>query len=241
MNKFCSFFYINEFKNLEINDFIIKPIEVNELIIRIKNQIYQKSLYSSNNELKLSEKEKNTFLYFITHNINTPLTILINQINDLSMNENLANEIKDEVEEIKILIEEINNIIQNVFAAFKVNDGNYVNIPQIIDVKYIITNLQNSANNKAKRKEQKIIWNYKATSNEIKFDRTAFRGILNNLIDNAIKYAPYNSTINFNTKIENNQIIPKDFYVRELMDKLDVEENQYQKNLNEKYYLLLPA
>lgn len=44
-------------------------------------------------------------------------------------------------------------------------------------------------------------------------------------------------SISYLSKIENNQIIPKEFYVRELMDKLDVEENQYEKNLNEKYYL----
>jgi len=44
-------------------------------------------------------------------------------------------------------------------------------------------------------------------------------------------------SISYLSKIENNQIIPKDFYVRELMEKLEVEGNQYQKNLNDKYYL----
>lgn len=44
-------------------------------------------------------------------------------------------------------------------------------------------------------------------------------------------------SISYLSKIENNQIIPKDFYVRELMEKLDVEGNQYQKNLNDKFYL----
>ncbi len=204
MNRFCSFFYIHEFRHLDINDFIIKPVEVNELIIRIKNLIYQNELYSKNNELALSEKEKNTFLYFITHNINTPLTILINLINDLSQEENLSEDIREDIEELQITSEEINQIIQNVLAAFRLNDGNFVNIPERIDIKYIIKNLKRSSNNKAKKKNQTIIWQLNNLPEIIKFDRTAFRGILNNLIDNAVKYSPYNSTIYVNSKRSDN-------------------------------------
>jgi len=207
MNKFCSFFYINEFKNLEINDFIIKPIEVHELIIRIRNLIHQKEMYSRNKELKISEKEKNTFLYFITHNINTPLTILINQINDLSQCENLPAELKDDVVDIQITSEEINQIIQNVLAAFRLNDGNFVNVPQLIDLKFIINNLKNSSNNKAKNKNQVILWEEHFLPEFIMFDRIAIRGILNNLIDNAIKYSPYDSKIYVKSKKEEGHLI----------------------------------
>ncbi len=207
MNKFCSFFYINEFKDLEINDFIIKPIEVHELIIRIRNLIHQKELYSKNKELRLSEKEKNTFLYFITHNINTPLTILINQINDLSQYENLPSDIIDDVEEIQITSDEINQIIQNVLAAFRLNDGKFINVPQEIDLKYIMNNLKNSSNNKAKKKNQIIAWQDNNLPNSITFDRIALRGILNNLIDNAIKYSPYDSKIQLKTRIKDNFLI----------------------------------
>lgn len=44
-------------------------------------------------------------------------------------------------------------------------------------------------------------------------------------------------SISYLSKIENNQIIPNKYYVREIMSKLDVEESFYQKSLDDKLYL----
>lgn len=44
-------------------------------------------------------------------------------------------------------------------------------------------------------------------------------------------------SISYLSKIENNQIIPNRYYVKEIMDKLDVEESFYQKTLDDKLYL----
>ncbi len=44
-------------------------------------------------------------------------------------------------------------------------------------------------------------------------------------------------SISYLSKIENNQIIPNKYYVKEIMEKLDVEESFYQKNLDDKLYL----
>ncbi len=44
-------------------------------------------------------------------------------------------------------------------------------------------------------------------------------------------------SISYLSKIENNQIIPNKYYVKEIMDKLDVEASFYQKTLDDKLYL----
>ncbi len=44
-------------------------------------------------------------------------------------------------------------------------------------------------------------------------------------------------SISYLSKIENNQIIPNEYYIREIMGKLDVEESFYQKSLDDKLYL----
>lgn len=44
-------------------------------------------------------------------------------------------------------------------------------------------------------------------------------------------------SISYLSKIENNQIIPNKYYVKEIMDKLDVEESYYQKTFDDKLYL----
>ncbi len=44
-------------------------------------------------------------------------------------------------------------------------------------------------------------------------------------------------SISYLSKIENNQIIPNDFYVKEIMEKLDVDQAVYSRSLREKEYL----
>lgn len=44
-------------------------------------------------------------------------------------------------------------------------------------------------------------------------------------------------SISYLSKIENNQIVPKDFYVKEIMDRLDVEDDVYTKSIKDKEYV----
>lgn len=44
-------------------------------------------------------------------------------------------------------------------------------------------------------------------------------------------------SVSYLSKIENNQIVPKEFYVREIMEKLDVDEEFFEKDLNDHKYL----
>ena len=44
-------------------------------------------------------------------------------------------------------------------------------------------------------------------------------------------------SISYLSKIENNQIVPNEFYIKEIMNKLDVKESFYEKTLNDKLYL----
>lgn len=44
-------------------------------------------------------------------------------------------------------------------------------------------------------------------------------------------------SVSYLSKIENNQIVPKEFYVKEIMEKLDVDKEFYEKDLNDSLYL----
>lgn len=44
-------------------------------------------------------------------------------------------------------------------------------------------------------------------------------------------------SVSYLSKIENNQIIPKEFYVREIMEKLEVDDEFFEKDLNDSLYL----
>ncbi len=44
-------------------------------------------------------------------------------------------------------------------------------------------------------------------------------------------------SISYLSKIENNQIVPKDYYVKEIMERLDVEDEVYKKSIKDKEYV----
>ncbi len=55
--------------------------------------------------------------------------------------------------------------------------------------------------------------------------------VTQNVVSNGI------CSVSYLSKIENNQIIPKEFYVKEIMEKLDVEKTFYEKDFNDSLYL----
>lgn len=72
-------------KNFEgqINDFLLRPFDVSALVRRIQILENYRNLWQEKQEILKSEKEKTAFLYFVTHNVNTPLTVLLNEIQSL--------------------------------------------------------------------------------------------------------------------------------------------------------------
>ncbi|MCR4715462.1 MAG: response regulator [Treponemataceae bacterium] len=182
--------------NVGINDFIVRPFDTAELVSRIHSQLRLKRIYMRNTELSKSEREKRTFLYFVTHNVNTPLTLLLNRIEELKDSLN-ASEIPDKmvIDDIDQSVEEIDDIIQNVLISFRISDGRYVNTPEIVDIQDVLENISVKLRSKYLLKKQVIQWNIPDTIPIIRCNRHAVNGILTNIIDNAIKYSPDSSII----------------------------------------------
>ena len=182
--------------NVGINDFIVRPFDAAELVSRIHSQLRLKKIYMRNNELSESEREKRTFLYFVTHNVNTPLTLLLNRIVELKDSLS-ASELPDKmvIDDIEQSVEEIDDIIQNVLISFRISDGRYVNTPEVVDIQDVLDSISLKLRSKYLLKKQVIQWNIPDTVPSVRCNRHAVNGILTNIIDNAIKYTPDSGVI----------------------------------------------
>lgn len=177
--------------NVGINDFIVRPFDTAELVSRIHSQLRLKKIYMQNTELSESEREKRTFLYFVTHNVNTPLTLLLNRI--LELKEALKNsELPDGtmIDDIEQSVGEIDDIIQNVLISFRISDGRYVNTTEIVDIQEILGNIEQKLRSKYLLKKQVIQWELPESIPDIICNKHAINGIITNILDNAIKYTP---------------------------------------------------
>lgn len=177
-----------------VNDFLSHPYSPAELTARIYSLVQLKKLFTNNQDLAQSEKLKNTFLFFLTHNINTPLTILLNRVRDLK---NLVSldELQEISEDLQQSSGEIHEIVQNILISFRLSDGRQPITLEKLDLPFLLETTLKDIRRKAAAKGQEIILELPHHIPEVRVDRNSLRGILYNLMDNAVKYSPPNKPI----------------------------------------------
>lgn len=199
-------------KNFEgqINDFLLRPFDVSALVRRIQILENYRNLWQEKQEILKSEKEKTAFLYFVTHNVNTPLTVLLNEIQSLreefevfaeaaTLDEAAALERTAEAEtgrqkllakiqSIEDCAGQINIIVQNVLDSYKISDGRYLVNPKVIYLEKFIAGENRFLLQKARTKNQQVEVEINLPDPKVFCDENSLKGIYVNLLDNAIKY-----------------------------------------------------
>lgn len=178
---------------LEINDFLCEPFEFSSLLAKIQILFEYKNLYRKNLELLKSESEKTVLLYSVTHNVNIPLTILLNEIQNLNFDvENADGKSAEKSDSLKNIFEsarEINLIIQNALSSYKIKDGRYIVNKRILNLLDILESENSFLLRKAQAKNQAVEFLCDVKNPKVFCDESSLKGIYANLLDNAIKYS----------------------------------------------------
>lgn len=217
VNKYRSYLIEKSF-NAQINDFLIRPFDVSALLARIQILANYRDLYHEKQELLKSEKEKRTFLYFVTHNVNTPLTILLNEMQVLTeLSEKLGAteggaQLPGVVKNIQESTAQINIIIQNVLNSYKLSDGRFLINPTIINLEEYLRMENKFLTGKADYKKQTFTFECLTENPRVFCDVNSLKGIYTNLVDNAIKYTQLEGHIK--SQISND----KDFIYLKIID-----------------------
>ena len=154
-------------------------------------------------DLKLSENQNN-FLLSVTHELKTPLAsnkLYIQTIQKRELSKEQQNELLSKAVEENTRLE---YMIDNILNASRIENNALVLEKEKFDLNVLIENV-------AKRFE---IFAHSKKINQlvdsqllIVADKFSIETILNNLLENAIKYSPENTTITIYAKKENNTIV----------------------------------
>jgi signal transduction histidine kinase/DNA-binding NarL/FixJ family response regulator len=167
---------------------------------------YNKELIEAKKNIENLSNLKIDFFIKLAHETKTPLTLILNSLEQYIKKHGMDDDLRIMQQNSKLLSKNILSFIDaeksNRFDGLKLNDNEI----------FLISNmLENKADNFAMVAKNKNIEVNKLIEKNvyIKADHSAIDKILNNLIDNAIKYTNKKGKVNIELKTENDEIIIK--------------------------------
>ena len=181
-----------------------------------------KELKTVNKKLEESESLKSHFISHITNEIINPFASILGlSRNILAVKEQDWDKVKSMVELIHSEAFNLDFQLKNIFIAAKLEAGEAVLEILNIDIPLLITNIIESFSHEAHKKNIQINYLFDPMpgiekSFYFKTDPEKLRLIIVNLINNALKYSPENSSIEVKGWMKNNKlhISVKDFAAR---------------------------
>ena len=156
------------------------------------------------NEQVKSERLKADLITNVSHDIKTPLTSIINYV-DLIKREKPENaKIQEYLDVLSVKSQHLKNLTEDLVEASKVSSGNLSVELRDIDLVEMINQTNGEFEEKFAEKGLKIISTIPTTGIMIKADGRHLWRVLENLYNNAFKYAARNSRIYIDITSENN-------------------------------------
>ena len=155
-------------------------------------------------ETALSQQQKN-FLLSVTHELKSPIastklqlqTLQKHELDRTKQKEIIANAISD--------TERLNNLVENILLAAKIENSAFPLNKEVFNLSEYITEGMNQTI-QSFNYSQKVVLNIEPNIT-MNIDRTSFPSIILNLVENAVKYSPTNSTITLGLKSSNGKTI----------------------------------
>lgn len=213
-----------------INSILIKLLLSVFLIIAIVF-LYYKTVKILLKQKRISDI-KNDLINNITHEFKTPISTIalaceaLNEpklLDDFSSVEKYTGMISEENQRLKKMVEELLNT-----AVFE--NGKIKIEKKKINVHRLIEKIYNNYKLKVEKQNGMFGLDLKADQPELQLDQLHFTNVLNNLVDNAIKYSTGNPRIKITTKNKNNI-----FYLF-VIDEGKGIDKQHQKKIFDSFY-----
>lgn len=157
--------------------------------------------------LETSFKAQEHFVSNASHQINTPLAIMKGELDVLESKERTPQEHQRFHKSLREELERLIDLVKNMLLVSRVESGldSFVFHPVRLDDLLLGT----SSRLNIKAKEKRIIVRFNIEEDldlEVEGERQLLEALFENILDNAIKYSPEDSTIQLNIKNINSQI-----------------------------------
>ena len=195
------------------NDFISKPFNKEELIIRVKHQISliaaKRIIFNQNEELKRTIKGRDKLYSVIAHDLRSPMASIKMVLNMLMINlpgEKIGEEMHELLNMANQTTEELFSLLDNLLKWTKSQIGRLNVVPQDIDIVGVSAGVIEIFSMVAELKQIKI--NMQAPDQlEVRADIDMVKTVIRNLISNALKFSNLGSEVQVVLEEKEEQVI----------------------------------
>lgn len=178
-----------------------------------RKQLEEQRMYARELEVELKKERelielKERFTSMISHEFRTPLSVIRASADILRLYSDKLSEDR-KLEKLTIVTEEVAHIesmLDDILAFSKGNASKTSFEPQLVELVALCQDTLNRIQ-LADKNQHKFIFDVNFEAFEILADHRLLEKILTNLLNNAVKYSPSNSTITLNLRIDEKGII----------------------------------
>ena len=234
-----SYFFLNLSSYFTVNFSYYSIRSIIIITVSILNYFIAKKIFNVQNTLitKMEKEQsgnaedlKNTFTVVASHNLRTPLATIRGYF-QLMESENNQKTKEKYLMFIKENINTLSNIIEEILGILTIGEKSE---KSTIDIEQTIKEIIKSFTEKTLSRKINIVVEKHSNIPVIEANQYRFKLIMENIIDNAIKYSKDQSTIeiHLSSDVNNVEIIVKDYGIGIEKDKLKTIFEQYSKGSN---------
>jgi signal transduction histidine kinase len=188
------------------DEIIMKPVEKTEMIFRVESLIRIKYFYDQLLlEREKIHKMKEEFLSLITHDLKTPLTSIIGNIQILLLNHQSEKD-KNSLKTIDLASRNLLFLVNNLLNVMRIDSGNMPLAAENFLFKRLVEEVFSMMQPLAQKK--KIVLKFSGENSiMVHGDFEKVRQVLINLISNAIKFSPEEESVEINAKEEEKGVV----------------------------------
>ena len=183
------------------DDFLTKPINRTELLIRVRSLLRIKEL---SDELKRNydvireqrdalleaQRQKEELTALIVHDLKNPLSSILSNVQFCVGQRELGAEERDSLRDVLRASQSMVRMVMNLLDVSRSEDGALVPRLATFELPALLEEVCSEMGRRVEDKEQKLVLRVAPDVRELVADRDLVRRILENLIDNAYKYGP---------------------------------------------------
>ena len=198
------------------DDFVTKPVQPTEMVLRVQASMKVRRLDATNKEyfelvrrqrddLMRLQLQKERLSSFVVHDLKNPVSSIDLLAQLLQRDKKLPADAREAADAIRLEVTSLMRLILNLLDINKSEEGQLVASLAPLDLPALATSVVEAAQVRAQAKEIELVHDVGAVDG-LAADRDLLRRVLENLLDNALRYAPKTSRISLTARLLEGEI-----------------------------------